>query len=425
MESAQKRKNWIPEPVRVLRHRDFAWLWSGALLSFLGSWIQNVGQGILIFRLTGSNSMLGMVSFCNMVPTFILGPFGGVVADFINKRVILIVAQSIFALGALYVAIAVHFGFLEPWHILVVAVIQGMASSFEVPARQSLISKIVPRDELPSAVPLQAMTFNIARIVGPALGGILLSRFGVETCYIVNSISFFALIWAILVIHADLSAEERDSQPISDLIFEGMLYVWRDGRLKMLFLMELALSFFGLFYISQIAAMVHQQLHSGEYAVGWAMTAVGFGAFSGLLLTLFLSKKDYRGFLVLVAMSTFGAALVGLSTARSLVVALPFLSLLGASAMLQLNNTNTLFQLLAPAALRGRVLAMHVWAFQGLGPFGILLFSYFAQSRGLPISMLVGGCCIVVVSLLGWKNRRTLLDTTVREVPFGHSVPAE
>ena len=163
---------------RVFRHRDFRLLWAGAFLSFTGSWIQTVAQGYLVYQLTHDKNLLGLVSFFGMLPVFFLGPIAGSLTDTLNKRVLLVTCQAVFALGALYLAAATYFGFVEYWQIVVVALVLGAFSAIEMPTRQSVVSRVVPVEDLPVAIPINALTFNMARLVGQAIGGFLLSLFG-------------------------------------------------------------------------------------------------------------------------------------------------------------------------------------------------------------------------------------------------------
>ena len=408
MQQHQWRHRWLDTQLRVFRHRDFRLLWGGAFLSFTGSWVQNVAQGWLVFELTHDEAKLAFVTFAAMAPVSVFGPFAGTLADTFNKRTLLVLTQSVLALCALYLMVATHMGFVRYEHILVVAVIVGLAACLEMPARQSLISRVVPADEIAIAVPFNAMTFNFARIVGPAIGAILLAAFGPEACYGINGISYAALILAVLAIRTDLSAGSRDPQPIKDLLFEGMHYMFRDARLRTLFVMEGMVSVFGLFYLALMPAIVKEMLGLGKAGLGAALTCVGIGAFSGLALMVFQSGNPIKAKVVQGSMVLMGIGVSLLAFARSGWSAFPILLLTGAAAIMQFNTTNTLFQLLSPERLRGRVLAMHIWALSGMSPFGILFFGWLASVTSLQFSLHVGGLCLLAGAGWGWLNRRHL-----------------
>ncbi|HZH97528.1 MAG TPA: MFS transporter, partial [Fimbriimonadaceae bacterium] len=370
--------------MRAFQHRDFRLLWIGAFLSFVGSWIQNVAQGWLVYELTHDKAKLAIVTFCQMAPVSVFGPFAGAFADTFNKRKLLVFAQSVFALGAIYLMLATHYGFVRYEHILVVALIFGLTGCIEMPARQSVVSNVVPPEDLAAAIPLNAMTFNVARIIGPAIGGFLVYRFGPSICYGINGFSYIAIILSVLVIKTDLSAVRRAAQPIGDLLFEGMKYTFQDRRLRMLFTMEATMSTFGLFYLSQMPAIATEMLRLDQRGYGFAMTTVGFGAIAGLLLNTVLSHRELKAKIVLTAMTVSGVTLLALGFTRMPIFAFPLLAIIGMSAIMQFNTTNTLFQTLSPEHLRGRVLAMHIYAISGVGPFGILFFGWLAETTKGP-----------------------------------------
>ena len=418
---------------RVLSYSDFRLLWIGAFLSFTGSWVQNVAQGYFVYQMTGDESKLGFVSFCSSVPVFVFGFVAGTLADAFNKRTVLIIAQAIFAAGALYLAISTQWKFVQYWQIVTVSLLLGVVSCVEMPTRQSIVSRVVPPEDLGAAVPVNAMTFNVARIFGPAFGGLLLAHFGVAMCYLLNGISFIALIWAALAIKADLSSHPREPQPIRDLITEGFLYTMRDRRLKTLFLLETVTAGFGLSYLPLLPAYVHQVMgivneEAAKKTLGTAFTAVGIGAFSGLLLVTQYAQSHHKAGIIRGSMWTLAVGLVLLSIARHPIFVFPILAMIGAAGVAQLNTTNALFQLMSPERLRGRVLAMHIWALNGFSPFGVLFFGWLANKTrldhtliimstpiklttyGVPLSMQLGGACVLLGAIAASLSRRGLAD---------------
>jgi MFS family permease len=370
--------------VRVLSYRDFRLLWIGAFVSFTGSWIQGVAQGYFVYRLTGSESALALVSFCTSVPVFLFAFVAGTMSDAFDKRKVLIVAMLCLSAASLFMSAATYYGFVQYWHIVAVALFVGLVGCVEMPTRQSIVSRVVPPEDLPAAVPVNAMTFNVARIFGPAIGGLILATMGVPLCYLANGITFLALIWAVKAIKADLSPHHREPQPIFDLLFEGMLYTMRDGRLKTLFFLETITAAAGLAYITLLPAYVEQVLGLGpapaKQALGMAYTSVGIGALIGLLLITHLAHSDKKGTIIRGAMWAIGVGLILLSVTRSPWLAYPVFGLVGMATIAQFNTTNALFQMLSPERLRGRVLAMHIWALNGLSPFGLLFFGWLAHS---------------------------------------------
>ncbi|HRJ27772.1 MAG TPA: MFS transporter [Fimbriimonadaceae bacterium] len=391
--------------LRAFASRDFRLLWAGAFISFVGSWVQNVAQGWLIYDLTRDPEKLALVGLFQMLPVTLLGPFAGTFADRFNKRYLLAGTQIVFAANAAILGSLYSWGTLQVWHIYVGALCVGIAGTMEVPGRQSIVSRVVPPEDLSAAVPLNAMTFNFARIVGPSIGGWLLATWGVSVCYWLNAFTYLGLIGAALAIRADLSSRYAGGQPVLDLVLEGMRFTLRDRRLKTLFLMECAISVFALFYLNLMPAIARDVLGLGKQGLGTAMTMIGFGAISALIMVLLLSQKPIKGLLVKSSMIGLGLALMGLSLCRSPGPAFICLFFAGFFAITQFNTTNTLFQLLSPDRLRGRVIAMHVWALSGIGPVGIYGFGWLAKRIGLAEALATGATLVLISAALAiWKG---------------------
>lgn len=392
---------------RVFRHRDFRLLWAGAFVSFSGSWIQTVAQQYLVYEMTKSYQMLGFVAAANMLPTTVLAPFLGSVTDMFDRRKLLVICQAVFALCALYLAAATYFQFIEYWHIIVVAIITGTTGVVEIPARQSIISRVVPVEDLGSAIPLNALTFNIARPLGSAVGGVLLANLGVPACYMVNGLTFAGLIFAGLAIKADLSATAREPQPIWDLLFEGFLYTFREPRLRALLIAEGLVSIFGLFYMTQTAAIASDMVHRPK-DLGLLLVSQGFGSILALVMVLAMSHLRIKGLLIRLSVGMIGALLIALGFVNSLWTALPIYLLLGICTVTIFNTVNTVFQTLAPDRLRGRVISMHNWALGGLGFIGAIILGKFASAFSLPLAIQLGGAVVLVTAAYLWISRQTL-----------------
>jgi MFS family permease len=409
---------------RVFSYSDFRLLWIGAFLSFTGSQVQNIAQGYFVYRLTQDESKLAFVSFCSSIAVFLFGFLAGSFADAFNKRTVLIVTQALFAIGAFYLAVATYYHFVQYWQIALVALALGLVSAIEMPTRQSIVSRVVPPEVLAQAVPVNALTFNVARILGPAIGAMILIYWGVAMCYLLNGISFLALIWAAMAIKANLRSHPRPPQPIGDLLMEGLLYTMREKRLKTLFFLETITAACGLAYLAMLPAYVHQVMGIGivpanapdpsKSVLGYCYIAVGVGAITGLLLVTQYAESHHKAAIIRASMWTIGIGLFVLSVVR--IPALVYLTMvfMGAASVAQLNTTNALFQLMSPERLRGRVIAMHIWAINGLSPFGVITFGWVAsQTRinheiwlrsthfllptyGVSLSMQLGGICVIL-----------------------------
>lgn len=375
--------------VRVFRHRDFRIMWMGAFLSFVGSWVQNVGQGFLVYDITQSKEKLALISFCGMVPVTFLGPFGGSIVDRFDRRKLLIWTQVMLALGSFIVFFSyLSMGRKMPIEILVfVALMGGTVSCLEMPARQLVIADTIPREDLPVAIPFQGLTFNLARVVGPAIGGILLATIGVQACYLVNGISFAALVIATLAIRTQLSVSKGKGEPIGDLLKEGYLYTMQEPRLRALFYLETGVSLFALFYLVQLPALAKDILHLGTRGVGDVYTAVGVGSILALTLTAKTADLHIKGYLVRGAITAMAVGLAGLALLENRFLVFGILVMLGMASVTLFNTCNSLFQLIAPERLRGRVLSMHIWALSGVGPLGVYPFGLLAEHYGLKIAL--------------------------------------
>jgi len=248
----------------------------------------------------------------------------------------------------------------------------------------------------------------MARLVGPALGGILLSTMGAAACYLVNALSFFALIFAGLAIKADLTATSREPQPMMDLIFEGALYTFREVRLRTLFILECSVSVFGLFYITQIPAFLDKLLKIDTHRLWESYLAVGIGSVIALGFIMTWSERPVRALVLRVSMTMLSLSLIALGFARSVWLAYVLFALIGCASIAIFNTCNTLFQLLSPERLRGRVLSMHVWALSGIGPFGVWGFGFIAQKFGLPFALEFGGALLCLFAAYAWIYRKGL-----------------
>jgi len=392
---------------RAFRHRDFRLLWTGAFLSFIGSWIQTVAQGYLVYTLTHSETALGVVVFVRSLPYFFMGPIPGAFVDSFNKKTVLVITQLFLAGSSLYLSVANHFHFVAYWQIVICALVVGCTGAFEIPARQSAVGAVVPPEDLSAAIPLNALTFNLARLLGPAIGGIVLAKVGVDACYLVDGLSYFALVFAALAIRSDLSATKKEVQPITDLVLEGARYTFRERSLRTLFILELIVSMCGIFYIALVPAIADQMLNLGEN-LGYCYIAMAVGTVSSLLIIAATSEKGKRAFVLRADMTLMALALLAMSFTHTRLVAFALFAVLGFCAVAHFNITNTMFQLLSPPSLRGRVLSMHVWALSGIGPFGTMFFSWLAQHTSLATSLQAGSICMMFGATGAWMSKRGL-----------------
>lgn len=395
---------------RALRYRDFRLLWVGAFLSFTGSAVQTVVQGYLVFQITGDSAKLAMVTFVAMLPVSIFGPVLGVISDMYDKRWILIACMVISAIGPCFLGVAAYGHFLAYWHFLVVSAVAGFVTCIEVPTRQSIVRSVVSEEDLAAAIPAQASTFNMARVIGPVLGSTLAASFGAPVCFIANGLSFFALAASALLIKSDLRPLVKRVEPVRDLVLEGLRYTFRNRSIRTLFLLEASTAVFASFYVAVLPAITTKQLGLGQMGLGVASSFVGIGALAGLITTASLSQKPYKTFMVRISMLLMALCTTSLAFVHLPVVAYPLLAMMGACTIIQFNTTNTLFQLLSPPGLRGRVISMHMWAISGIAPIGVFAFGVLAQNHGLPVALALGGVILLLCWVWGWTQRKSIIE---------------
>ncbi|MEA2553521.1 MAG: hypothetical protein QOJ65_1697 [Fimbriimonadaceae bacterium] len=401
----------VSQITRAFRHRDFRILWSGAFLSFIGSWVQTVGQGYLVYKITGDPAKLALVTFAGSLPVSILGPLPGTIVDMFDRKKLLVAEQLLMGCGALFLSAAVYFKVASDqlyWIILGTALIVGTVSAFEMPTRQSVIGRVVPQEDLSAAIPLNALTFNLARLLGPAIGGLVLRFADVDLCYLINGISYIALVFSALAIRADLRPTSRDPQPIQDLVLEGMRYTFQNRALRTLFILESIVSVFGIFYIPLIPAIAKDILNLDKAGLSACYVAMGVGSVCALLLITATAERGLRALVLRCDMTLMALALLGMSWVQSPVLAFVIFAVLGFCGVAHFNTTNTMFQLLSPDRLRGRVLSMHVWALAGLSPFGVMFFGWLARGVGLGTSIRIGAAFVMAGAIGAWMSKRGL-----------------
>lgn len=367
--------------------------------------MQGVAQGYWVHEKTNSEGLLGMVTVSWAVPVMLLAPLAGIIADRVDRRKALIWCQASLAFVAAITATLLYFGMLEYWHVIVAALFSGAVSTVEGPARQSVVRVTVGDDDLPAAVPAQAMTFNLSRILGPALGGMILQVSGPFWCFAINAASFAFLILSIVLIRADLKPVQRDVSDWRDLLFEGFQYTFRSRALSLLFFMEAATSMFGIFYVALLPAIARDQLGLDKGGLGFAHSSIGIGAILALITLSALADRPVKALVTRLAMGGVALGVLLLSQTTNPFYAFPLLGFIGFCAISQFNSTNVLFQLLSPEPLRGRLIAMHFWAISGVSPIGVLVFSWMADRTSNQVSLLVGGSLLAITTLWAWTQK--------------------
>jgi MFS family permease len=390
--------------LRALRYRNFRLFFGGQFISLTGTWMQTVAQAWLVYRLTGSAVLLGFVAFSGQFPVFLFATIGGAFADRHNRHRILVATQTASMLLAFVLAALTLTNRVEVWHVFALAALLGLVNAFDIPARQAFVVDMVGRNDLINAIALNSSMFNGARIIGPAIAGVLVEAVGEGWCFFVNAISYIAVIAGLLLMK--IKAQARVPLPGSALasIIEGFSYVWHSGPVRSLLLLLGLISLLGMPYIVLMPIFADQILHGGAKGLGLLMGASGTGALIGALILA--ARRGARGLGRIVAFSAagFGASLIFFTLSRSLWLSAGLLLPVGFSMMIQMAASNTLIQTLVPDNLRGRVMAVYSMMFMGMAPFGALLAGTFAHHLGAPVTVALGGViCMVAAMMFGLR----------------------
>jgi MFS family permease len=381
----------LPATFSALRHRNFRLWFIGQTLSLVGTWMQSIAQGWVVYQLTGSEFALGAISFIGTVPTLFLMLPAGVLADRIPRRQVLLVTQTVMMILAFVLAALAATHVLQAWHIGVLAVCLGITNSFDAPARQAMAVEMVEdRADLMNAIALNATIFNMARVVGPAIGGAVLAAVGAAWCFTLNGLSFLAVLAALLMMKLPKTHPEVRTDPITLQIAEGIKYVWHTPTIRTATALVAVSSLFAFSYAVLLPAYAVDVLHVGETGLGALNTAVGVGALAGSLLVASLTRFRRKGLLLTVGSLLFPAVLFAFAFSRSFWLSLAALSLIGAGFVTQNATSNTLIQSTVPDSLRGRVMAVYMLMFFGTAPFGSLQAGALAQAFGPSAGVAVG-----------------------------------
>jgi MFS family permease len=353
--------------------------------------MQSVAQSWLVYRLTGSALLLGLVGFASQIPVFLLAPIGGALADRTSRHRIIVVTQIValalaFLLAGLTLAHRIHV-----WHLFVLAALLGVTYAFYVPAASAFVVDMVGKEDLMNAIALNSSLVNGARIVGPAIAGILVASIGEGWCFLLNGASYIAVIVGLLMMR--VTPHRKVLLPGSPLAHsvEGFRFVWRTSPVRALLILLGAVSLFGTPYAVLMPIFAAQILHGGAGGLGLLMGASGFGALLGALSLARRNKVHGLGRWVAISTAGFGASLILFSLSRSFWLAAALLLPVGFTMMIEMAASNTLIQAMVPDNLRGRVMAVYSMMFMGMAPIGALVAGSLAHSLGAPKTVMLGG----------------------------------
>jgi len=390
-------------PFSALRHRNFRLFFVGQSISLVGTWMQSIAQGWLVLQLTNSAFYVGLVSALGSLPILLVSLPAGVFADRANKHRLVILTQTLSLVQALVLAVLVGTHRIELWHVALLAVILGVVNAFDNPTRQAFMFELVGKDDLMNAIALNSSSFNAARVIGPAIAGILIGAVGLALCYFLNALSYVAVIWGLLAMRLPPFVRPERTGPGWDRFREGASFVRHDRRVLALVTMTAIISVFGFPILVLMPVFARDVLRVGASGLGFLSAAVGVGAVVAALGLATFGPHVRKGGLLRWSGPVLGVALMAFAVNRWVPASLVILAVAGSGMILNNAVTNTLIQSLVPHALRGRVMAFYTFMFLGMAPFGAFQAGWVAHQAGAPVAAAVGGAVCAISSLVLWR----------------------
>src|SRR5271169_4276741 len=381
--------------VRALRHRNFQLFFAGQLISLVGTWMQTVAQGWLVYRLTGSTLLLGTVGFVSQIPVFLIAPIGGIVADRSKRHRVVIATQAAAMVLAFILAVLTLTHRIQVWQIMVLAAGLGVVNAFDIPARQAFLMDMVGREDLMNAIALNSSMFNGARILGPAVAGIVVAWVGEGWCFFANAISYIAVIAGLLMMKIKHPANLANRGSAIEHIAEGFRFVLDKAPIRAILLLLGLVSLVGMPYSVLMPVFASQILHGGARELGMLMGATGVGALLGALSLAARVEVKGLGRVIGLCAAGFGASLILFAFSRLFWLSMILLIPVGFSMMVQMASSNTLLQSMVPDQLRGRVISVYSMMFMGMAPFGAFFAGAIANRIGAPWTVAVGGVACI------------------------------
>ena len=391
--------------VRALGSRNFRRFFFGQAVSLIGTWMQLIAMRWLVYRLTKSELMLGVVGFVSDAPLFLLVPFAGVVADRFKRHPIMVVTQTLAALQAALLALLVITDQVAIWHVLLLGGMLGIVSAFDITARQAFIVDLIEkREDLPNAIALNSFIFNGALLIGPAVAGVLIALFGEGTCFALNSLSYLAVLGALFLMNIPTKTFSSSSLHIKAALTEGAAYTLASVPIRSILALVAVVSLVAASYTLLMPVFAADILHGGPRVYGYLMSATGMGALGGAVFLASRCRLKGLGEIIAIAAFLYGVGFFALSISHLLSIALLIAAVLGFSLMMQMASSNTIVQSIVDDQKRGRVLSLFVMARRGVESLGSLLFGAIAGWFGTPVTLMIGGgVCLLALAAFATK----------------------
>ena len=390
---------------RALRHRNFRLFFGGQSISLIGTWMTRVATSWLVYRLTKSPLLLGTVGFAGQVPTFLLAPLAGVIVDRIDRHKVLVWTQTLAMLQSFALAFLTLSHRITISEVLALSAFQGLINAFDMPGRQSFMVKMVEdRADLSNAIAINSSMVNTARLIGPSLAGILIAATSEGWCFLVDGVSYIAVIFSLLMMRLPRADEQRRETGMIAQLREGWSYVSASAPIRTILLLFAVLSLMGWPFMVLMPVFAAQVLHGGPHTLGFLMGAVGVGSLiSALALVL---RRSVRGLsrMIPIAAVVFGSGLIGFGFSTSFALSMQLMLITGFGMMQGLTASNTIIQTLVDEKMRGRVMGYYTMAFVGMAPFGSLLAGALAHQIGAPRTVIVSGVACILGGIWFWSR---------------------
>lgn len=389
---------------RTLQYRNYRLFFIGQFISLIGTWMQQIAISWLVYKMTNSVFLLGLVGFVSQFPTLVITPFAGVWSDRFNRYRMLIITQTLSMIQAIALAILVLSGVISVWQIILLSLFIGCVNAIDMPTRQSFVIHMIDeRKELSNAIALNSAMFNASRLLGPFIAGVLIAAVGEGICFLINGLSYIAVIIALLAMNiSNIKIEFKKSSIIEELK-EGFTYVFGDMKIKSILLLVALTSIMGVPFIVLMPAFAKDILHGGPHTLGFLMSALGGGALMGAFYLA--ARKEVKGLRKTINMAAllFGIGLIGLSLSNYLWISILMTFIAGFGMMVQVASSNTWLQTNIDDAKRGRVMSFFVVSFMGMAPFGSLLAGSMAGAIGVSNTIFIGGAACILSAIFFLK----------------------
>jgi MFS family permease len=390
---------------RSLQYKNYRLFFSGQSISLIGTWMQRIAMPWLVYNMTGSVLLLGVVGFAGQIPSFLLSPVAGVLTDRWNRYHVLLITQVVAMIQAIILAWLCLSGLIQIWHIIVLSFVLGCVFAFDVPSRQSLVIDLVEKKEdMGNAIALNSLMFNGARLIGPSIAGVLLASTSEGVCFLINAVSYLFVIGSLLLMKIKIRKVKKKESEIFNELKEGLNYIFGFPPIKHLILLLGIVSLMGMSYSVLMPVFAKEILHGGSHVYGFLMGASGFGALLGALYLASRKTVLKMGVVVPVAAMLFGAGLIFLSFTRIFLVSVLLMVFIGMGMMLHVSGSNIILQTITDDDKRGRVMSFYAMAIMGTAPFGSLIAGGLAKIIGAPNTFLVGGIGCIIGALVFFRN---------------------